>query len=84
MIFSLLICIKKKCPYRLLFIRYRSASIAALQPDAAAVIACLYRGSATSPAANTPSMLYWVCIQWQGKIHLWVNRNALHALCLCL
>lgn len=57
MIFSLLICIKQKCPYRLLFIRYRSASIAALQPDAAAVIACLYRGSATSPAANTPSML---------------------------
>ena len=82
MIFSLLICIKQKCPYRLLFIRYRSASIAALQPDAAAVIACLYRGSATSPAANTPSML--VCVQWQGKIRLWVNRNALHALCLCL
>ena len=66
MIFSLLICIKKKCPYRLLFIRYRSASIAALQPDAAAVIACLYRGSATSPAANTPSMLVSVVCFHRG------------------
>ena len=34
----------------------RSASIAALQPSAAAVTACRYRWSWTSPAMNTPSI----------------------------
>src|SRR5512136_2620492 len=34
---------------------HRSASIAALQPSPAADTACRYVGSATSPAAKTPS-----------------------------
>src|SRR2546427_866232 len=37
--------------------RNRSASIAALHPSAAAVIACLYLWSRTSPAAKTPGTL---------------------------
>ncbi|GIV16038.1 MAG: hypothetical protein KatS3mg022_1473 [Armatimonadota bacterium] len=36
---------------------HRSASIAAIQPEPAAVTACRYTRSATSPAANTPSTL---------------------------
>ena len=36
---------------------HRSASMAAMQPDPAAVMACLYVWSWTSPQANTPSML---------------------------
>src|SRR6185369_11940623 len=35
----------------------RSASMAALQPSAAAVTACRYRWSWTSPAMKTPSIL---------------------------
>ena len=35
----------------------RSASIAAMQPEPAAVIACRYVWSWTSPQANTPGML---------------------------
>ena len=37
--------------------RNRSASNAAMQPVPAALIACLYFGSATSPAAKTPGIL---------------------------
>lgn len=37
-------------------VKYRSASIAAMQPLPAAVIAWRYLGSCTSPAANTPFM----------------------------
>ena len=33
------------------------ASIAAIQPDPAAVTACLYSWSCTSPQANTPGIL---------------------------
>ena len=38
-------------------VRYFSASKAAIQPEPAEVIACLYLESWTSPAAKTPGML---------------------------
>ena len=41
--------------------RYCSASSAATVPDAAAVTACRYVGSITSPAAKTPGRLSWSC-----------------------
>ena len=50
-----------KIPQCTLSSNQRSQSIAAWQPKPAAVIACLYLVSTTSPAAKTPETLVIVC-----------------------